>query len=343
MRRIACPLCCCDQCTTIARLAGPWCFRVRNVVCKGCGFVYRNPQWDDRESARFYAHASHYYAQVYDNLRLSEAREGPETQAAQARLAELRQWLSPPARLLDVGAGSGALVKVARAAGFEAMGLELDQEACKAAQERGVPMMHGSLEHCRHPTASFAAVTAFHVLEHVTDVHRFLAKAYRLCGADGLLLIEVPDTETVRVPIKDYLLPEHNWHFTGRSLRALLASTGWHVEMEKVARREGFTADVLLAVARRPVGEPFVERHHHRQPGEHDRMVALMRNTDRLNRRTKGMILRDALARCLGPWFGRRAFRALRRLVQGRIRRACRATLGTDTRAETRGDGLRHP
>src|SRR6185295_12468984 len=88
-------------------------------------------------------------------------------------------WLEPrgAGRLLDVGAGSGALVARMAALGWQAEGLDFDPRSVAAARRRGLTMHLGGLEQAGFPDASFDAVTMSHSLEHVHDPVRWLGEA----------------------------------------------------------------------------------------------------------------------------------------------------------------------
>src|SRR5262245_669285 len=58
---------------------------------------------------------------------------------------------SGPARVLDVGCGSGVLLARMKALGWQTEGVEVDPEAVEAARKRGVSVQLGSLEQQRYP------------------------------------------------------------------------------------------------------------------------------------------------------------------------------------------------
>jgi 2-polyprenyl-3-methyl-5-hydroxy-6-metoxy-1,4-benzoquinol methylase len=303
-------LCDADDFQVVSRLAGPWNFRARTVICKVCGLLYRNPQWDEAEAAEFYRSVSRYYTWSYGLRRLAEDQHGAQLQEAARRLRWVRQYLSLPARILDVGAGSGAFVEVALEAGADAVGIELDEDAVASAQQRGIPMLLTSLESAEFERESFDAITTFHVLEHVSDLRAFLQKAHRLLYPGGVLLVEVPDTARIRIRPKDFFMPEHNWHFTPRTLKLLLADQGWGVDA--IAEEDigaGYTADMLFAVARKVDGGSSEASSS--DPEECLRTLALLRAARRAHPRSLGGLARDILTVGLGP---RRGFRVVRLL-----------------------------
>src|SRR3954470_16124319 len=103
------------------------------------------------------------------------------------RLALLRRVAAPPGPLLDVGAGRGRFVAHARAAGWDARGIEPSSRAPSChVQPVGV-------EQAQVPAASLGAVTLWHVLEHLDDPEAAVARVHGWLRPGGGLVLGVPD------------------------------------------------------------------------------------------------------------------------------------------------------
>jgi 2-polyprenyl-3-methyl-5-hydroxy-6-metoxy-1,4-benzoquinol methylase len=107
-------------------------------------------------------------------------------------------WLRPVAggRLLDVGAGSGALVERMRGLGWRAEGLDFDSRSVSAARARGLVMHEGGLTPGRFAAASFDAVTMSHSIEHVHDPLAWLTEAKRILKPGGRLVLATPNAKS---------------------------------------------------------------------------------------------------------------------------------------------------
>ena len=101
-----------------------------------------------------------------------------------------------PARVLDVGCGSGVLLARMKAFGWQAEGVELDPDGVKAARARGVPVREGTLEQQAFPENHFDAVHSAHVLEHVYDPVGLLRECGRVLKPGGTLVILTPNVES---------------------------------------------------------------------------------------------------------------------------------------------------
>ncbi len=101
-----------------------------------------------------------------------------------------------PARVLDVGCGSGVLLARMQSLGWQVEGVEVDPAAVKAARARGVPVRLGTLEQQAFPADHFDAVHSAHVLEHVHDPLALLRECRRILKPGGTLVFLTPNVES---------------------------------------------------------------------------------------------------------------------------------------------------
>ena len=146
------------------------------------------------------------------------------------RLRLLRDAATPPAKLLDVGAGRGRFVGVARAAGYAAEGIE--------PAGAGPGVRRATLGEADVPAGSLDVVTLWHVLEHLEDPAGALAAVAVALRPGGALLVAVPNLDSLQARIGGERwfhldVPRHRSHLTARGLRALLARSGYAVASER--------------------------------------------------------------------------------------------------------------
>jgi SAM-dependent methyltransferase len=138
----------------------------------------------------------------------------------------------PGARLLDVGAGSGAFVAHARRLGWDAEGLDPDAAAVAVASEQQIPVRHGRLADLSRDDGMFDAVTMSHVIEHLHDPAKELRRIHALLRPGGRIWIATPNLEALghRAFGKDWMPldpPRHLVLFTRSCLHRLLGRTGF--------------------------------------------------------------------------------------------------------------------
>jgi 2-polyprenyl-3-methyl-5-hydroxy-6-metoxy-1,4-benzoquinol methylase len=99
---------------------------------------------------------------------------------------------APQARVLDVGAGNGYFVCLARTEfGFNADGLEIsDAEAAYARETFGIEFLRGDLASVPE---RYAVITSFNVLEHVQQPMALLAQMSERLEAAGYLVLTTPN------------------------------------------------------------------------------------------------------------------------------------------------------
>jgi SAM-dependent methyltransferase len=177
------------------------------------------------------------------------------------RLAFLKRWAPPPARLLDVGAGRGRFVVSARAAGYAASGIEPSRRGADAAGQAGAPVARAGIEGAELEPGGFDVISLWHVLEHLEDPGNALTRAAGWLRPGGWLLVGVPNLDSLQARLggeRWYHLdvPRHRVHFTPRGLNALLHARGFVVRQSHHVLAEhnpfGMWQSLLSRVTRHP-------------------------------------------------------------------------------------------
>jgi 2-polyprenyl-3-methyl-5-hydroxy-6-metoxy-1,4-benzoquinol methylase len=194
---------------------------VRCYACPGCGSLSRP---DRRDLERRYA----------DYLPPATLSLPPGTRARYREMLEaLDPWRDGEGRLLDVGAGAGLFLDVARETGWKVEGTELSLAASRAAAERGIRVHVGDLARLPLDPGSFDAVVTLETVEHVPSPPAFLAAVFRLVRPGGGLLLTTPNYDSLsrRLLGREWLAvsPDHLCLFTPRALRRCVTAAGFRV------------------------------------------------------------------------------------------------------------------
>lgn len=129
--------------------------------------------------------------------------------------------------LLDIGAGTGAFCHFMKKKGWQVTGLEPDE----ATRERAASLHKIQLRSARDlfdfPAQSFDAITLWHVLEHVHELHRYLDQIRTLLRPAGRVFIALPnytsyDASVYRDHWAAYDVPRHLYHFSPQAMKQLL-------------------------------------------------------------------------------------------------------------------------
>lgn len=137
-------------------------------------------------------------------------------------------------RLLDVGAGNGFFVYLARTEfGLAADGLEIsDAESAYAREMFGVELIRSDLAHV---AGRYDAVTSFNVIEHVADPMALLRGMASRLNDGGQLLVTTPNPSCIHRRVRGLqkwgmVAPPHHINlFTRPALEEMLALAGFEV------------------------------------------------------------------------------------------------------------------
>jgi SAM-dependent methyltransferase len=265
LEAIRCPLCGAGEVTAICAerdmaLGVPGRFPLAR--CARCGLLYQNPRVRRDQLDRMYPADYPPHARDPDLGRVLRDRsaavrwvlahrlgythlETRDVGAADRLLARLRRrkvvkrfppWTGQ-GRLLDVGCATGRFLQQMASVGWRVSGIEIDPEAAARARTVSPAVIVGDPAEVTLPPASFDLVTAFHVVEHLPDPARAVAKMLAWLAPGGLLVIEVPNVGGWGGALfgrywSGLDFPRHLVHFTPTTMRALLEPAGGRVVEE---------------------------------------------------------------------------------------------------------------
>ena len=152
--------------------------------------------------------------------------------------------------LLDVGAGTGAFAFTMEQAGWNVTGLEPDETARVNALKNYKLQLEelSNLDNLHDNT--FDAITLWHVLEHVHELHQYLERFFQLLKPAGRLVIAVPnhtsyDADYYKQYWAAYDVPRHLYHFSPKSMQILLEQKGFVIETVKPMWFDSFYVSIL--------------------------------------------------------------------------------------------------
>lgn len=155
------------------------------VQCQGCGFRFVNPRPSQKQIAASYSE-SHFY----DGWLANDAGRVPMWRK---RLALLERRAGGR-RLLDVGAGIGTFLWLARAHGWDVAGTEVSTSARQLARQRyEIDLQYGPAKDLALPASAYDVVTLWHVLEHVPSPSSLLKVCHDALVPGGFLVLAVPN------------------------------------------------------------------------------------------------------------------------------------------------------
>lgn len=211
-------------------------YTVGVFACLDCRHVYCDPVPFPEELSKRYSEVAGTYFRGSEETRVDGATSLMKT---------LSSLVGSAGRLLDVGCGTGQLLKAASEEGWDAVGIEPTAEFATRARENGLCVHEGYLDEDFVAQRPFDAVTLMAVLEHVPRPVEMLTRAHSLLRKGGVVIVEVPNAHRPEAWLLDKLLrlkgqpwtvrtaplqsPFHLSEFSKGSLAKALGVAGFHI------------------------------------------------------------------------------------------------------------------
>ncbi len=203
------------------------------VECASCKLIRLSP-WPDPADLRLYYPAGYWYVPDQDAAsRLEDIYRRAVLRDHVSFVSKALDSVETQGPVLDVGCGGGLFLRLLGERGHRVVGLDFSLGAASAAwRHNGVPAVCSSLSQAPFAPGSCAAVTMFHVLEHLYDPVSDLDAAYDLLAPDGRLIVQVPNASCWQfLLLGDHWsgvdVPRHLLNFRLRDLEGLLDSRGF--------------------------------------------------------------------------------------------------------------------
>lgn len=225
-------------------------------VCTSCQHAFTHPLPKESDLIRFYKQAP------IDKSFIQE--ESGRRHTAANIIKKIQSFALNCRTLIDLGCGPGFFLSQARKAGFDTHGIESSDWAHKLATEKlALPNIHhGKLNIAfTLPSQSFDFVTAFDLIEHLSDPKLLIQAATHLLKPKGLLVITTPrfDSFLAKLSGKKWhaVFPEHLHYFSLASINHLFSSYDFEIAQIHSHTRH-FSINYLLSrILRRRLSLPF--------------------------------------------------------------------------------------
>ena len=150
-------------------------------------------------------------------------------------------------RLLDIGAGTGDFLTVAKENGWKTVGIEPSHRAKAIAVSKGISFVESTKELAH---ASFDVISMWHVLEHVPDLDYQIKELKRLLKPTGTLIVAVPnfksfDAKHYGTFWAAYDVPIHFWHFSKKAIKLLFEKENMKLEKVLPMKFDSFYVSLL--------------------------------------------------------------------------------------------------
>lgn len=209
------------------------------VECKGCRLIRLEPRPTPEELAHYYPPEYWYEPDADAASRIEEGYRRFVLRDHVNFVVRAIEDSQETGLMLDVGCGGGLLLKMLSERGLSVLGLEKSHLAAQAAWKRNrVAVVCGDLADSPVERGTCAAVTMFHVLEHLHDPVSYLRSARDLLLPGGRLVVQVPNASSWQFLMfgehwNGVDVPRHLVNYRQRDLENLLEYCGFQVLRRK--------------------------------------------------------------------------------------------------------------
>jgi methionine biosynthesis protein MetW len=211
-----------------------------NIVrCARCGLIYTNPRPTRQSITKL-------YKQYYDSNGGKREKILSFKNFIRSNLILRRLWHSftgeylsiiltkARGKVLDIGCGSGNLLKDLQRRNCEVYGVEINPRDVTICKKKGFNVFCGNLRDAQFQTNFFDVIILWHVLEHLDSPKEILQEAFRILRPGGKIFIYTPNAESYlsRLFGKYWIgwhVPFHFYHFTERAIEKLVQLTNFRI------------------------------------------------------------------------------------------------------------------
>ena len=188
--------------------------------------LFTSPQPDLTELSKYYESESYISHTDNDKGLMAFLYQGVKKYSLALKLRQVTSLNNGTGSILDIGAGTGSFLKLAKDNGWSVKGVEPNKNARSLAEQKDLSL-NESIDELSGST--FDVVTLWHVLEHLPDLENIISKLEALVKSGGVLVIAVPnyksyDAKYYKEYWAAYDVPRHLWHFSKKSMSILFSS-----------------------------------------------------------------------------------------------------------------------
>jgi SAM-dependent methyltransferase len=199
---------------------------LKKLSCLGCGAI-----------SHASAIAGSEVRDIYDR-GYSLAGAAPRSDAARARAYS--RWIesecTPPRSILEIGCGSGSLLRQLVAAWPESRGYGIDPALPENARsDDRIRLQRGFIEDIPDDVRNFDLIVAVNVIEHMPDPGQFLTALHARLAPKGRVVVVCPAADPPNVELLFY---DHLYSLTPEALAAASSTTGLVASRRRLAPPE---------------------------------------------------------------------------------------------------------
>ena len=219
------------------------------VKCKACSFIFTNPvplkstlasYYDSPDYSSHTLKKSSFYDSIYQIIRGINLKN---------KFKIVKKYQNA-GHILDVGCGTGELLKYFKDKNWKTTGIEPADNARNFAIEKYGLDIYPENKLQQFGSEKFDAISMWHVLEHVVDLNERMAQLRDLLKPGAHMFIAVPNIDSYDASFygKHWAaldVPRHLYHFSKQSLTRLIEKHELRVEAVYPMKFDAFYVSLL--------------------------------------------------------------------------------------------------
>ncbi len=220
------------------------------LTCQDCGLMFTNPRPLDSDLWKYYQSEEYISHSNTKKGLVSSLYQAVRSYTLSSKEKLLNSFVSR-GTLLDYGCGSGHFLSYCQTKGWSVSGVEPDDGA-RAIASQTVRKVYKTKEDllASEPNTRFAAISLWHVLEHLPDLNSVISFLNSSLERDGALFVALPnpqsyDAKKYKGHWAAFDLPRHLYHFEKGSLCKLFEKHGFVLIETKPMYFDSFYVSML--------------------------------------------------------------------------------------------------
>lgn len=199
-------------------------------LCRNCGIVCLNPRMDEKEYEEYYR--TQYHGNYQSKVEIKKPCGNIKENFRGAKIFnDLKQYLTPKSRIIEIGCGEGDNLIVFKSRGFNSLtGLEVDSDCCEKLEKfYSIKCINQSLLKFVanfNEKEKFDCAILSHTLEHFVEPNKAIRLIGNLIEPKGFLYIRVPNFYGFTNSFSQFCTP-HTFYFSNITLEMLLKNSGF--------------------------------------------------------------------------------------------------------------------
>ena len=193
------------------------------VKCRKCKLVFTNPRPEESNLTKYYKSDQYISHTDSANSPINIIYKLVRGYTLSQKTKLITRLNNGVGSMLDYGCGTGDFVKSCREKGWQAFGLEPDNDAREIAASKNPSSILNDL---KDVPENLDIISTWHVVEHISTINKTLKSLVKKLKVGGHLIIAVPnhrsyDAEKYQENWAAYDVPRHLYHFDNDSMEYL--------------------------------------------------------------------------------------------------------------------------